>query len=513
MTENSAAQDRWDRGTANRLSVHRFVSMLRWDVALQIRYGLYSIYAVVVTLFITGLQFIPEAYQSIAVTAVIFGDPVFLGMYFIAALVLFEKGEGVLNAMITSSLQGTEYLISKAISLTILTVLASTVIAVFGHGSEIHVGWFLLAVGLTSMLFVLIGFVAVSRFDTLNSYFVSSLFYMLPFGIPLVTLLGVEHWALYLLPTHASILLIRAAFGVSQPVPGWELTYAIGYLLVWVIVAWGAAKRAFSRHIAESTNQGKGENAVAVPTTESGRDDRLGPTGMLLVSDLRNWFRDPLLLFVVILPIFYGVIGRVITPVVSEWLAPRYNLVAHYPLLTGFFVFIPPLTIGFVVGIHIIEEKEERILEALWTTPLSGRGYLIYRSISTIILSFVLMVVMVPLTGFIAVPVEVLLPTAAVGALWAVACALALPAFASNTIEGVAVSKFVGFSIMIPVFAIGILPEPVQYLSGIVPLYWPLKALTVGITDGSLVYLIRLLLVGIITQGIVIRYLLRRVNA
>lgn len=66
---------------------------------------------------------------------------------------------------------------------------------------------------------------------------------------------------------------------------------------------------------------------------------------------------------------------------------------------------------------------------------------------------------------------------------------------------------------MIPVFAIVVLSEPVQYFSGVVPLYWPLKALTVGITDGSLVYITGLLLVGIITQGIVIGSLLRKMNA
>lgn len=120
------------------------------------------------------------------------------------------------------------------------------------------------------------------------------------------------------------------------------------------------------------------------------------------------------------------------------------------------------------------------------------------------------MVTMVPLTGFTTVPLEMLLPTAAAGSLWAVACALALPAFADNTIEGVAVSKFVGFSILIPVFAIATVPTPMQYLSGIVPLYWPLKALTVSIANGSLALSTLFLLLGILSQGIVIGYLLRR---
>lgn len=66
---------------------------------------------------------------------------------------------------------------------------------------------------------------------------------------------------------------------------------------------------------------------------------------------------------------------------------------------------------------------------------------------------------------------------------------------------------------MIPVFGIAILPEPAQYLSGVVPLYWLLEALTVGITGGSGISIVEFLLVGIFTQGLVIGYILQMVNA
>ncbi|RAW44585.1 hypothetical protein DQW50_13695 [Halorubrum sp. 48-1-W] len=74
-------------------------------------------------------------------------------------------------------------------------------------------------------------------------------------------------------------------------------------------------------------------------------------------------------------------------------------------------------------------------------------------------------------------------------------------------------SKFVGFSILVPVFGIALLPEPVEYLTGIVPLYWPLKALISGISGESLVYVMIFLIIGVLTQGTVIGYLLRSINA
>lgn len=491
----------------------RLVLMLTQDIQLQIRYGLYPIYAVVVLLFVAGIQYIPTELQSTAVTVVIFSDPVFLGMYFIASLVLFEKGEGVLDAMTTSPLRSTEYLLSKVLSLTILTVIASGLIAVLGYGIQFHAGLFALGVVLTSVLFILLGFVAVSRFDTLNSYFVTSLFYMLPFGVPLIGFIGIEHPLINVIPTQATIVLIGTAFGAIEPSTGWELLYAIGYLLTWIIIAWLLATRAFTKHIVHDAPSSEGSSTVTVPATTGTFDaSRFGPVGMLLTSDLRNWLRDSLLLFVLALPIFYALIGRLAVPFLSDWLAPEYDLVTYYPLITGFFVFIPPLTIGFVVGLLILEEKEEHILEALWTTPLTGRGYLIYRSISAVAFSFILMLVMVPLTGFSAVPIEVLIPAAGVGALWVIVCALFLPAFATNTIEGVAVSKFVGFSIIIPVFAIALVPEPLQYVSGVIPLYWPLKALTIGTTGGPVSTSLVLLLPGVVAHAVVIGALVRKMR-
>lgn len=337
MTNATTVDDASPRGTTLPRQVYRFLSMVSWDVKLQIRYGLYTMYAVVVTLFVLGLQYVPESYRPIAVTVVVFGDPVFLGMYFIAALVLFEKSEAVLAAINTSPLSETEYLLSKVLSLTLLSLIASGVIALVAFGIGFHVWWFLLGVGLTSVLFILIGFIAVSRFDTLNSYFVSSLVYMLPFGLPLVTFLGVEHPLLYVIPTHASVLLIGSAFGAVPPVEGWELVYWVEYPLVWIFVAWPEAKRSFRNHIV-GPDDSDGRSTRAVPVvSRSSRGERRGPTAMLVISDLRNWLQDPLLLLVLMLPAFYGVIGRVVTPKAADWLAPNYDLLAHYPILLGLF--------------------------------------------------------------------------------------------------------------------------------------------------------------------------------
>ena len=130
MTESGVATD-----VSPASPVRRFASMVRWDVRLQRRYGLYAVYAVVTVAYALALQLVPEGFRADALVLVVFSDPVVLGFYFIAALVLFEKGDGVLDALVTSPLSTRVYLASKAISLTLLAVLASLVLAVATVGT------------------------------------------------------------------------------------------------------------------------------------------------------------------------------------------------------------------------------------------------------------------------------------------------------------------------------------------------------------------------------------------
>ncbi len=490
--------------------LRRIGSMLRWDMQIQMRYGLYTVYAIITALYVAGVLAVPTAVRPIAITWVVFSDPVFLGMFFIGALVLFEKSDGVLDALTVSPLGRREYLVSKVLSLTALSTITSLIVAVVGP--EFDVMLFLLGVVLSSVLFVLIGFVAVARFDTINAYLLTALLYLLPTVFPLVGFIGIDHPVLYLIPTKATLLLLGGAFEVGTPITGLELIYSIGYLLVWIGLAGVLADRAFKRHIVHGVEVGGGGGSfVSVPElTRWFEGRRFGPVGMLVISDLRNWFRDPLLTYIFILPFFYAVLVRLFVPVIASWLAPGFDLIPYYPLIMAFFAFTPPLTFGFMTGLLVLEEKEEAVLEALWSTPLTGRGYIAYRAISMVALSFISMVLVIPVIGLVAVPPAVMVSAAAVGSLWAIGTILLISNFADNTVEGLAIGKFVGFSIMIPIFAILIIPEPYQFLAGLDPVYWPFKALVSGVSGVPFQTILGYLMIGVVTNALFIGVLIRQ---
>ena len=488
----------------------RLAAMVGWDVRLQYRYGFYAVYAVVTVGYALALRVAPLDLRPLLLQAALFSDQVVLGFYFVGALVLFEKGDGVLDALVTSPLSARAYLASKVVSLAALSVLASLALAVGVVGAGFDLLPLVAGVALTSALFVLLGFVVVARFGTLNAYFLVGTSAVSPFALPLLETLGILRTPLfYAFPTRGTLVLLGASLG---PVPSGEIAYAVGSLAVWIGIAWVVAERAFERHVVRG--RVRGEHGAARPDRSSltGRawSDRLGPVGTLALADLRNWARDPLLRVVAVAPLLAAVVGRFLVPFATDALAPWIGLRPYYPLVLGVFVLLAPYLLGFVAGLFVLEERDQRVLEALWTTPLTGRGYLAYRSVAVIGLSFAYAFVVVPVLGVLAVPTWLLVAVAAVSSLWAVVAGLLLAAIADNSVEGVAVTKLFGIFLLGPIVAIPVLPEPVEFVAGVDPLYWPVKALVVGLDRGPVAEVWLLLAAGVVVHAAAIAVLARR---
>jgi fluoroquinolone transport system permease protein len=477
------------------------VAMLRWDARLQVRYGFYAVYAVVTVLFGLGLSGLPESVRTATLVMVLFADPGFLGFYFVGALVLFEKNEGVLDALVTSPLSTDAYLVSKTLSLSLIAVLGALVITLFVHGPAFRPVWFLLGLGLTTGLFVLVGFVAVARFDSLNAYFLTAILYTIPLSLPLLEHFDVVASPLfYLLPTQASLVLLGAAF---ETPPTWELAYAVGYLGLTVAVAYVLARRAFETHVVRATTR--------TPTREGERRSRLsgrslGPIATLVVTDLRTWVRDPLLVYIGLSPFLIGLIARFgIAPIDAA--VGFVDLAAHADELLAAFLFTPAGTLGFAAGFFMLEDRDQGVLEALRTTPLTGRGYLLYRGAVFLGLTFLSTLAMVPLVDLGTLPPASYVAISLVASLHTAVTGLLMASLAANTVEGVGVSKLLGFLIIAPVAAIALVAEPIQFLAGVFPPFWAAKATVAALTGtgGVATYLAA----GLLVQGVVIAALLR----
>jgi fluoroquinolone transport system permease protein len=209
----------------------------------------------------------------------------------------------------------------------------------------------------------------------------------------------------------------------------------------------------------------------------------------LVYADSRVLWRDPLLGWILALPIGLALLLRPLIPRVHEALleGARFDLAPYYALIMGGFLMTAPGMVGMVIGFLFLDERDARTLTALRTTPLSMREYLAYRVALPLVLGTASTLIGYPITGLTPLPLASLLPIVFVASLSAPLLALILALAAPNKVAGFAVVKVLNTVNLLPIVAYFV-PRPLQHAAGVFPTYWPMRALwsaAVGETFGA----------------------------
>ena len=228
-------------------------NMLKWEFTLLYRYKIIHISILSVVLYFLTTQAIEDMNQPIFHTMLLFFDPAIIGIMFIGALVLFEKSENVLQALVITPMKVDEYILSKITSLTILSVISASIfIGLLNIFSGIDFNVLYLAAGIiiTSIMLILVGFIFVSRVNSINEYLLTMIISFLGLLFPpMLHLSGLyENVLFYLWPTQASFILFTGVFNAAS-LETWEIAYGIGYQIVWIGLLYFLSKRAFHKHI------------------------------------------------------------------------------------------------------------------------------------------------------------------------------------------------------------------------------------------------------------------------
>jgi fluoroquinolone transport system permease protein len=232
----------------------RLTATIACDIRLQLRNGFYYAAAFVALFWVSALNQVPLENLGWLMPVFILSNLLINTFYFIAGLVLLEKGEGTLMAQVVTPLRTWEYLASKVITLTGLALLENLLIVGLGYGLDFDLLSLLLGMILAAAVFTLTGFVAVSRYDSINEYLFPSFLYTLLFIPPFLPYFGLgESWLFYLHPLQAPLLLTKAAF---QPVALWQWLYGVLYSGLWIGLLFGWSRRAFTRFIVATEGAG-----------------------------------------------------------------------------------------------------------------------------------------------------------------------------------------------------------------------------------------------------------------
>jgi fluoroquinolone transport system permease protein len=196
-------------------------------------------------------------------------------------------------------------------------------------------------------------------------------------------------------------------------------------------------------------------------------------------NDLFSLRRDPLLIYLAAVPWLMVLLVRLTVPGLTVWLQEAHGvgLVPYYPLIVSFFFVMEiPMIIGVVMGLLLLDERDDGILTALGVTPLSRLRFLGYRLGLMIGLSAVHVLICIPLTGMVSPGTwPRLIPIAVLGSLFAPLLALIMAAYADNKLEGLALMKAFGVLLVGPVAAYFIRSRW-QLVLGFTPAYWWARA-------------------------------------
>ena len=226
---------------------NRLLSTIGCDLRLQVRNGFYHAAAFVAVFWILALGRISSEHLTLWMPVLILSNLIINTFYFMAGLVLLEKSEGTLMAQRVTPLRVWEYLLSKVVTLTFVTVCESFLIVLFGYGITFGGMALLLGVVSSAVLLVLVGFLFVIRYDSINEFLFPSFVFSLIFVPPFLSYFGlIGSWLVYLHPIQGSLLLTQAAFGRIE---NWQFVYSLLYSVLWSGIVLFLSRHVFERFV------------------------------------------------------------------------------------------------------------------------------------------------------------------------------------------------------------------------------------------------------------------------
>jgi fluoroquinolone transport system permease protein len=161
----------------------RVATLIAHDARLQWRYGIYAAYSVVLAMYAAVIVSAGDRLPAWVTATIVFTDPAALGFFFLGALMMLERSEGVRTALTVAPIAAADYLGAKAATLTTMALVACAVLISLVHGAKDPL-LLLVAVALTSLQYVGIGVPIALRFKTVSGYLIGSAGFLTPLIAP-----------------------------------------------------------------------------------------------------------------------------------------------------------------------------------------------------------------------------------------------------------------------------------------------------------------------------------------
>lgn len=205
-----------------------------------------------------------------------------------------------------------------------------------------------------------------------------------------------------------------------------------------------------------------------------------------LTSEFKKWLRDPMMRFMLVYPLLFGVVGRFILPWAAE--TSDFSLEAYADVAVGALTLMMPVVFGALTGFSILDDRDDNVLTSVRVTPLGIHRFLSFRLVIVFILSVIGCVFVMWFSDIGDLPLTMMLWIGVLASLAAPMFGLLINALAKNKIEGFAVMKGLGTLLILPIAALFFFDYK-ELLFSFTPGFWPAKAISSFIRGEGLMYL------------------------
>ena len=200
-------------------------------------------------------------------------------------------------------------------------------------------------------------------------------------------------------------------------------------------------------------------------------------------NDAKLIGRDQFMIGLVAYPLLNLLVLRYGIPRLTDWAVARFefDLVPYYTMIVSYaLMMMIPMFMGMIFGLLLIEERDDDTLTVMMVTPVSLDRFVLYRIVAAVFISFAMIILFVPNVGIIDISFWQLLPISLIATLVAPLTALLFFSLASNKVQAFGVLKALSTLNLVPAIA-WFVAEPWQWLFGLYPPYWALKAFWVAV--------------------------------
>ncbi len=181
--------------------------------------------------------------------------------------------------------------------------------------------------------------------------------------------------------------------------------------------------------------------------------------------------RDSFMLFIFSLPLFVALIFRILLPIIRINLLQYFDLSEYYNFITIFIIIIGPMLSGMVIGFNLLDDRDENILSYMAITPIRKRGYLLFKVFAPMIAVLIQSILILLIFNLGNISMLRIAPLILICSLETPMYALIMASLADNKVEGLAIGKLTGISLMGP-FVSYFMSSNWKYVAGVLPTFW-----------------------------------------